>query len=178
MSIKTLIVSILCLTLCYGISTLEVAQAQGDAPPKSTSKVTTTQGQVKASAKIIKRGKELPKGEYLSLDDVAAQPERFADKAVLLTGKVDSVCRVKGCWMIIASEKSKANARITFKDYAFFVPKDAKGMKTKMSGVIKMKTLSEGERQHLADDGKVDVSEIPKVELRLVADGVELYPQG
>ena len=178
MSVKTLIVSMLCLAVHYGASTLEAAQAQGDAPPKGASKGTTTQSQAQVAVKIIKRGEELPKGEYLSLDDVAAQPERFADKAVLLTGKVDSVCRVKGCWMIIASEKSKANARITFKDYAFFVPRDARGMKTKMSGVIKMKTLSEGERQHLADDGKVDISEIPKVELRLVADGVELYPQG
>ena len=47
--------------------------------------------------------------------------------------------------MSIKSETSNANARVTFKDYAFFVPKDSKGMTGKMSGVIKVKLLSEGE---------------------------------
>ena len=175
MSLKTSIIPVLCLIVHSGLSVFANVQAEeGNQTTAQTALNKTT-----TSVKVIKRGRALPqKGTYLSLDDVSAQPERFADKAVLLTGKVDSVCRVKGCWMIIASEKSKAHARITFKDYAFFVPKDASGMKSKMSGIVKIKTLSEGERQHLADDGKVDVSEIPKVELRIVADGVELYPKG
>ena len=80
--------------------------------------------------------------------------------------------------MSIKSETSNANARVTFKDYAFFVPKDSKGMTGKMSGVVKVKLLSEGERKHLAEDGRVDVSEIPKAELRIVAEGLELSPKG
>jgi hypothetical protein len=176
MSLKTSIIPALCLIVHSGLSALDTVQVQAEETAQTA--VQTTVKKTDKSVKVIKRGSALPKGKYLSLDDVSAQPEKFADKAVLLTGKVDSVCRVKGCWMIIASEKSKAHARITFKDYAFFVPKDASGMKSKMSGIVKIKTLSEGERQHLADDGKVDVSEIPKVELRIMADGVELYPQG
>jgi hypothetical protein len=88
------------------------------------------------------------------------------------------VCHVKGCWMTLAGQKKTSRARITFKDYAFFVPKDSQGMRGVLSGTVEVKTLGEAERAHLAEDAQVDVSEIPKAELRIVAEGLELHPQG
>ena len=72
-------------------------------------------------------------------------------------------------------EKSTTRARVTFKDYAFFVPKDVKDKTVKLQGKVKVKILSDGERAHLAKDGQVAVSEIPKAELRLVATGLEIH---
>ena len=78
--------------------------------------------------------------------------------------------------MTMAGDKATSRARVTFKDYAFFVPKNVKGKKIKLLGEVKVKILSDAERKHLAKDGHVDVSEIPKAELRLVASGVEIRP--
>ena len=37
---------------------------------------------------------------------------------------IDEVCQMKGCWMTLESDQK---VRVTFKDYGFFVPKDAGG---------------------------------------------------
>ena len=165
----------------FACSRVDPAQAKdGEAPKtaKAVQKVAKTTKAEGAKSAIVKRGAALPKGECLSLDQISADPEKYANTQVLVQGEVVSVCQAKGCWMSIKSETSNANARVTFKDYAFFVPKDSKGMTGKMSGVVKVKLLSEGERKHLAEDGRVDVSEIPKAELRIVAEGLELSPKG
>ena len=124
--------------------------------------------------KVIKRGEALSKGPVKTLDEVAKTPEAFAGKSVLVSGTIMAVCQAKGCWMTLAGEAPTARARVTFKDYAFFVPKDGKGMKAVLKAEVKVKTLDEAERKHLAEDGQVSVDQIPKVELRLVASGVEL----
>lgn len=135
----------------------------------------SAQAQSSEVKKVIKRGAPLSQGERVSLDDVAADPERFADKDVLVTGTVSAVCQAKGCWMTLAGEKPTSRARVTFKDYAFFAPKDAKGMSVVLEGKVKVKVMGEAERKHLAEDGRVSVDQIPKAELRLVASGVELH---
>jgi hypothetical protein len=141
----------------------------------SAAQPTKAQAQSSAAKEVIKRGAPLSQGDSVSLDEVAADPERFADKDVLVTGTVSAVCQAKGCWMTLAGEKPTSRARVTFKDYAFFAPKDAKGMRVVLEGKVKVKVMSEGERKHLAEDGRVSVDQIPKAELRLVASGVELH---
>ena len=103
-------------------------------------------------------------------------PEELAGKEVCVEGSIAAVCQAKGCWMTMAGSKATSRARVTFKEYAFFVPKNVKGKKVKLLGEVKVKMLSDEERKHLAEDGRVDVSEIPKAELRLVASGVEIRP--
>lgn len=136
----------------------------------------TNEVKQKLTPKMISRGEALPpNGECLSLDDISDSPKKYAGQKVIVEGAVAAVCQAKGCWMTIAGDKATARARVTFKEYAFFVPKDVKGKKVKVMGEVKVKMLSDGERAHLAEDGRVDVSEIPKAELRLVASGVEIH---
>lgn len=183
MYLKALIVIAVTFIVSIGCSRPDSARAQAD-DQSQTAKKTQAVSQAEAPAtkkqspKVIKRGSALPQGDYLSLDQIIKDPESFANRSVLVTGQVSAVCQAKGCWMSIKSGSSNASARVTFKDYAFFVPKDSKGMRGKMKGVVQVKMLSEGERKHLAEDGRVDVSEIPKAELRIQAEGLELYPQG
>lgn len=117
-------------------------------------------------------------GEAISLDAVAADAEKFKGQTVKVTGKVASVCRAKGCWMTIAGAKPTSKARITFKDYGFFAPKDADGAMATVEGVVEVKTLPEDERAHLAEDAKASIDTIPKVELRLVATAIEVRRVG
>lgn len=112
--------------------------------------------------------------KQITLDAVAAAPNDFAGKTVRVKGKISKVCQAKGCWMAISDTAGKHTARITFKDYAFFVPKDVAGRVTSVEGTIKLKKLSEAMRKHLAKDEGTDVSNVPEVELRMVATGVEI----
>ncbi len=112
-------------------------------------------------------------------DEVFAKAKDFAGKTVKVSGTVKSVCKKKGCWMVLAGAKAASRARITFKDYGFFVPKDMPaGTMATVEGTVKVKTLSEAERKHLAGDAGKKVEEIPAVEMRLVATAVELKKVG
>jgi hypothetical protein len=118
------------------------------------------------------RGAAFTMQKSMSLDEVAKTPDAYAGKPVQVAGTVSAVCKAKGCWMTLKGDQ--ATARITFKDYAFFVPTDCEGRKATVEGTLEVKKLSPEERKHFADDAKVDVSKIPESELRLVASGVEL----
>lgn len=110
----------------------------------------------------------------LTLDEVAKAPEKHAGQPIQVTGKVSAVCRKKGCWMNLKGETATATARITFKDYGFFVPMDCDGKSATVEGNLEVKKLTLEERKHFAEDGKVTLDQIPENELRLVATGVEL----
>jgi hypothetical protein len=135
-------------------------------------------GAPSASAKAF--GAPISAGPVLSLADVLASPERFRDQAITVEGHVRSACTRRGCWMEVAesADPKLPGCRVTFKDYGFFVPTDSAGSRAKVQGTLGVNTLppervahleSEGGQfPHKNPDGSVD-------ELRLVADGVELW---
>ena len=45
-----------------------------------------------------------------------------------IVGEIKEVCQAKGCWMKVALE-SNDEVFVRFKDYGFFIPKDAAGKK-------------------------------------------------
>lgn len=77
-------------------------------------------------------------------------------------GTVESVCQKKGCWTEVALNDSET-VHVTFKDYAFFVPKDASGKKIIMEGVAKYDTTNVEMLKHLASDAGEPQSEIDKI---------------
>ncbi len=111
---------------------------------------------------------------------VSAVIEKHADhigKTIKVTGTVNSVCKKKGCWMVLQSEQEgQQMVRITMKDYGFFVPKDCDGKKAVVEGVLESKEVSEEMRKHLAEDKGEDPSGIKgsEVELRIVATGIDI----
>ena len=93
-----------------------------------------------------------------------------------VSGVVESVCQVKGCWMKVKLDNGQS-MRVTFKDYGFFVPKDISGKTVVFEGNAKTKTTSVDELRHYAEDAgksKDEVAKItePKTELTFVANGV------
>jgi hypothetical protein len=117
----------------------------------------------------IHRGAPFELTQSVTLDDVMSKAKNYNETPVRIDGTVKSVCLKKGCWLILAGEGPTARARVTFKGYAFFAPMDSAGYKASVEGIVKAKVLSEAERAHLAEDGKVSIEEIPKAELRIVA---------
>ena len=111
--------------------------------------------------------------------EATALPSKMGDKEVLatkVTGTVESVCQVKGCWMKVKTADGET-IRVMFKDYAFFVPKDIAGKTVVFEGEAQVKTVPVEHLQHYAKDAGKSNEEIakitePKKELTFVADGV------
>lgn len=133
-----------------------------------------------AAGQALKLGAPLSAAPVVTVAAVLADPKKYDDKDIKLTGVVGGACQRKGCWMTVGTGEPGANSvRVTFKDYGFFVPKDSMGRKATVEGHFKMTTMSAAEAQHYADDAakagaaakKVTA---PQATLALVAQGVEL----
>ena len=118
-------------------------------------------------------------GEAATLAEVMARPDAYADKTVTLTGEVRQACSVKGCWMELApTADAPAGARVTFKDYGFFVPTDSRGSHARVQGVVTVKAVDAGEVAHMESEGGTVPGKTPDGaarEVRIVATGVELW---
>jgi hypothetical protein len=81
-------------------------------------------------------GAALPEGEAVPVDAVAADPAKFGGP-VKVSGVIDSVCQVGGCWFVIRSEQDATRTiHITMKDRAFTVPPSVKGAKAIVAGTV------------------------------------------
>lgn len=79
------------------------------------------------------------------------------DEITLLTS-VSEVCAKKGCFFI--AQDGDLTARITFKDYGFFIPTDSQGKEVILVGDFSVETLTEEKAKHYAEDAGQDASEI------------------
>lgn len=73
-------------------------------------------------------------------------------KVCRIAAKVSGVCQNKGCWMTLTAPELKQEVRVKFKDYAFFMPKNAMGGKVDIEGVLTEREMPQDEAQHYADD--------------------------
>jgi hypothetical protein len=90
--------------------------------------------------------------------------------------KINSVCKVKGCWMNLDLGDGK-EIFVKFKDYAFFVPKNANGSEAIVSGKAFISVETVSEQKHYAEDAGASKEEIekivsPKKTFSFLADGV------
>lgn len=93
-----------------------------------------------------------------------------------IEGKVVDVCKKKGCWMTLEMPNGDP-MRVTFKDYAFFMPMDIVGKKVVLDGLAKKQTISVETLRHYAEDAKKSPEEVAKItdprkELAFEAKGV------
>ncbi|GAB4004277.1 hypothetical protein GCM10028808_01640 [Spirosoma migulaei] len=104
---------------------------------------------------------------------------KMADKTEMpakVEGTVESVCKVKGCWMKVKTGDGQT-MRVTFKDYGFFVPKDIVGKTVVVEGTAETTTTPVADLRHYAEDAGKSKEEIAKITepekaLTFVADGV------
>ena len=126
---------------------------------------------------VIKRGAAIPSGtRAVPIAEVIAKPAEFAKNPVVVEGVIAKACTNKGCWMELAPAAGQPGVRVTFKDYAFFIPLDCKGMKAKAEGVATVKTLSKKDADHLEGEGAKLTRNADGTanEVSFLANGVEL----
>lgn len=125
---------------------------------------------------VIKRGAALGTSPVVKLSAVLANPASYANKSIILEGKVRECCQRKGCWMELTAAGASAPIRVTFKDYGFFVPIRSKGYRARAEGTVVVKRLSKEEVEHMRSEGASMKPEPDGtvLEVGFVANGVEL----
>jgi len=110
----------------------------------------------------------------VTLTAAIRQLDRQPSAPVLIESKVDKVCQVKGCWLGLVNDNG--DVRVTFKDYAFFVPSTLIGKTVLVQGTLEKVTMSLEETKHYVQDAGGDPSTVttPRVEYRIVATGVQV----
>ena len=130
-----------------------------------------------SAAEVIKRGAAIsPDTRAISVATLLEKPGDFSTEPVVVDGTIATSCTRKGCWMQLAPKEGEPGVRVTFKDYGFFIPLDAKGMQARAEGVAVVKTLSKAEADHLEEEGArlTRNADGSAFEVSFVAAGVEL----
>lgn len=108
--------------------------------------------------------------------------EKDALNNIQMHGMIEETCEVKGCWMTLKTN-GKETVRVTFKDYAFFVPKEGmEGKRVIVKGNLKKVTTDVKTLKHYAEDAgksKVAIASIikPKEEYNFEATGVIIFQE-
>ena len=93
-----------------------------------------------------------------------------------LKGEIVEVCQAKGCWMKVDLEDD-TQVFVRFKNYGFFVPKDAATKTTILNGMAFIEEMSVEDQKHYAKDEGASDEEVTKITqtkktYRFEADGV------
>ena len=125
---------------------------------------------------VVRRGGEIGDSPHLRLKDALDDPETHADRTVIVEGKVDKVCQMKGCWLELMPEGESRGVRVTFENYGFFVPKDSMGWNARLEGKFVREELSKRDVDHLVGEGATlsPLADGSAVQYSFVASAVEL----
>lgn len=126
-------------------------------------------------------GEKIDAKGAIAYDDILPKLKALkgADKIenIKVVGSVEAVCKAKGCWMNIMSQKGEPSMFVKFKDYAFFMPKDIAGKKVIMKGYAFKEITDVATLRHFAEDegkSKEEIAKItnPREEYKFMASGV------
>ncbi|MEM6640735.1 MAG: DUF4920 domain-containing protein, partial [Pseudomonadota bacterium] len=109
----------------------------------------------------------------ITLSELIDNAGKHANARVAVRTRIAKVCQKKGCFFM-ATEGSKS-ARITFRDYGFFVPTDSAGKAVDLVGTFERVELDAAKADHYAKDlGEDSAARGPSFEYRIVADAVRI----
>lgn len=102
----------------------------------------------------------------------------FKGQTVATRGTIKQVCQKKGCFFMLSA--GDEDIRVTFKDYKFFIPTDAAGSQVQLTGVFKVKELTEDQAKHYAEDAGKDTADVKGTgqEYNVVATSVKIFDNG
>ena len=112
-------------------------------------------------------------GTPLSLGDLVKNTAKYQDQEVLLATRIAKVCQKKGCFFV--ATEGAVTARVSFKDYGFFIPTDSGGKDVVLLGTFSRKSVSKEEAEHYATDlGETGASNPERFQYSIVASAVKI----
>jgi hypothetical protein len=124
-------------------------------------------------------GNNISTDDVISTEDIALKYSALKEGdtlSVKFQSTIKEVCQKKGCWMTLDLKNDK-EVFVKFKDYSFFVPKNAQNETVIVNGKAFVSIESVDELKHYAKDaGKsqesIDSIMVPKTTFSFLADGV------
>lgn len=166
--------NILILVACL---TAMIACKQQTQENKETTATAPAEEPSAETAVINYYGEKITEEGAISVEELSAALEGKDSALVKLSGNILSTCQVKGCWMKV-NLADDSEMRVTFKDYAFFVPKEGmEGRETIVEGYAKQIETDVATLKHYAKDAgksqeEIDAIDTPKREIAFEASGV------
>jgi len=119
-------------------------------------------------------GSTLPEaGAPLSLGDLMKDKQTYLDQEVMVETRIAKVCQKKGCFFV--AQEGPSTARVSFKDYGFFIPTDSGGKNVVLLGTFSRKSISEEQAEHYAADlGETAAPKPEMFEYSIVASAVKI----
>ena len=111
---------------------------------------------------VTKHGEEITEEGALTAAEYVAQLQGKDSLETKVMAPIADVCQKKGCWMTL-DLGNDVHMRVTFKDYGFFMPKDASGRMAYIQGVGRVDTTSVEELKHYLKDAEASQEEIDAV---------------
>lgn len=118
--------------------------------------------------------------DVISINNAIDQLTETDTLVAIFSGRVESVCKVKGCWMNLLDTQEASDDKsifVKFKDYGFFMPLDCDGSQVILKGKAFKEITSVAELKHYAEDEGKSADEIAKItepveEYKIIATGV------
>ena len=123
---------------------------------------TTTAESTPAVSNVQTFGEKITEDGAVGVEQLSTLLRDTTAVAAKLTGTVTAACQTKGCWMTMKNP-SGDDLRVTFKDYAFFVPKDCAGKTAIIDGIARIETTSVADLKEFAKDDKKSQAEIDAI---------------
>jgi hypothetical protein len=109
----------------------------------------------------------------ISLGELVANAADHLDAPVAVRTRIAKVCQKKGCFFV--ATEGAVSARVTFKDYGFFIPTDSGGKTVELVGSFDRRALKAKDAAHYAKDlGEAVPAEAPAFEYVIVAEAVRI----
>ncbi len=158
------------LLLCLALAPAALAAAGNEGAVRLSEPVTVTQDYEEFGAPVVAAESAMPLGELVGAG------EEYLGREITLTTRIAKVCRKKGCFFI--ARDGNAVARITFKDYGFFIPTDSAGKKVLLNGTFERRDITEAQAKHYRKDlGEAPDGAAGGSEYHIVATAVRI-PKG
>ena len=101
-------------------------------------------------------GKGISLKETTKISEILAKPDENVGKTFLVEGRIIDVCKKRGCWMEIASDKEFETIRVKVNDGEIVFPLSAKGKLAKVEGVLEKIELTKEQtmmwKKHQAEE--------------------------
>lgn len=107
-------------------------------------------------------GEKINSENFISGDELAALLAENDSVWVSMKSTIVSNCQSSGCWMNLDLGNDEV-VKVTFKDYAFFIPLDSKGKTAIVEGFAKKEIIPVDLLKHYAEDENKSQEEIDAI---------------
>ena len=101
-------------------------------------------------------GSDISMKDTVLISSLLENPEKYLGKEVLVKGMITEVCKKRGCWMKLSSDKEFQDIMIKVKDGEIVFPLEAKGKMAVAEGKMEAIELSQEQAikyfQHRAEE--------------------------